>query len=132
MKFYLDTSIWLDLTEKRGCHGEIAKQLIGKIILENHTIICSDYVIIELSRLGYSQNDIYAAFSIVRNNTKRVHMNNNQVTEAKKIAKNRNVPYGDALHAVISRDNEAQFITRDEDFLKLKDITKAQRPEDLL
>ncbi len=43
------------------------------------------------------------------------------------------VPFGDAMHAILSRDHEAQLISRDEkDFNKLKDVTIMKKPEDLI
>ena len=132
VKFYLDTSIWLDIIEKRGYHGEIAKQLMEKIILGGHEIVYSDVILKELKDLGYAQDDLYTIISIIKRKTQRVHKNDDQIAEAKKRAKQRNIPYGDVLHAVIARDNEAQLISRDQDFLKLKDIAKVQRPEDII
>ncbi|MBI3026645.1 PIN domain-containing protein [Candidatus Woesearchaeota archaeon] len=45
-----------------------------------------------------------------------------QREEAKKIAEERNVPAGDALHAIIARDNDLILVTRDSHFRKLEDI----------
>ena len=36
------------------------------------------------------------------------------------------------IHAILARDNESQLVSRDKDFDRLKDITRAKFPEDLL
>lgn len=131
--FYLDTSIWLDFYEKRGRNGELALKLILKIINEDLKVGYSDLHIKEFKNLGYFQNEINSIFSIVKpNNIKHVHIYREQKEEAKKIARQRNVPRKDALHAVLSRDNNLQLISRDEHFEKLKDISIAKKPEDFI
>ena len=55
-----------------------------------------------------------------------------QREEAKKIAKERDVPAGDALHAIVARDNDLILVTRDRHFRKLEDISKHYKPEELI
>ena len=132
-EFYLDTSIWLDFYEKRGKNGELALKLILKIINQNLKVAYSDLHIKEFKNLGYSQNEINSILSIVKpNNIKHVHIYREQKEEAKKTARHRNVPEGDALHAILCRDNNLQLISRDIDFEKLKDVSKAKLPEDFI
>ena len=131
--FYFDTSIWLDFHEKRGRNGKLAFELILKIINEDLKIAYSDLHVKEFKNLGYSQNEINSILSIVKpNNIKHVHIYREQNEEAKKIARQRKVPEGDALHAILCRDNNLQLISRDLDFEKLKDISKAKLPEDFI
>ena len=105
--FYLDTSIWLDFHEKREINGELALKLILKIINEDLKIAYSDLHIKEFKNLEYTQNEINSILIIVKpNNIKHVHIYREQKEEAKKIARKRNVPEGDALHAIICRDNK--------------------------
>ena len=66
------------------------------------------------------------------NNLRRVHIYKEQIDEASKLAKQRNVPKADALHAILARDNNAQLISRDWDFEKLKDISRVKLPEDFI
>jgi|SRR3989344_5111947 len=132
-KYYLDTSIWLDIYEKRGYNGEVAKKLFKKIIEKDLIIVYSDLVITELKRLGYTQNEINVILAIAKpDNLKRVHIYKEQIDEARKLAKQRNVPQADALHAILCRDNDMQLISRDEDYEKLKHIAKAKLPEDFI
>ena len=59
-------------------------------------------------------------------------MNKQQFQEATKLKKERNLPFGDCLHAIIARDNEAIMITRDIHFEEIQDIIKSYKPEDLI
>ena len=52
--------------------------------------------------------------------------------EAKKIAKERNLPSGDALHSIIARDNDLILVTRDNHFKELTDISKYYKPEEII
>ena len=132
-EFYYDTSIWLDFHEKRGNNGESAFKLILKIINEDLKIAYSDLNVKEFKNLGYSQEEISSILSIVKpNNIRRVHIYREQKEEAKKIAKQRNVPEGDALQAILCRDYHIQLISRDPHFEQLIGITSAKRPEDFI
>jgi len=132
-KFYFDTSIWLDYYEKRGKNGEAALDLINKIIKENHIILCSPLVIKELKNLGYFLNEINDIFSIAKpDNIRLVNITKEQIKEMEKIAPKRDVPKKDVLHAILARDYEAQLITRDYHFQKLKDITLLKLPEEFI
>ena len=131
--FYFNTSIWIDIYDKRGHNGEVAKKLIEKIIIDNCFVLYSDIVIIELKKLGFSDYEINQMLGIAKpDNLKRANSNKSQFKEAKKLAKQRDVPMRDVLHAIIARDNEIQLISRDRDFCKLKDITQAKFPEEFL
>ncbi|MBR9699726.1 PIN domain-containing protein [Candidatus Woesearchaeota archaeon] len=131
--YYFDTSIWIDIYDKRGYHGEVAKKLMEKIIMDDSTIIYSDTIVVEFKKLAFSENEIPAILSIARpGHIKRVHPTRNQIREAKKSARQRNVPLRDALHAVLARDHEAQLVSRDWHFEQLKDITHYRKPEDLI
>lgn len=130
-KFYFDTSIWLDYYEKRGKNGEVALELINKVVKENHIILCSSLVIKELKNLGYFLNEINDIFSIAKpDNIRLVNITKEQIKEMKKLASQRNLPKKDVLHAILARDNEAQLITRDYHFQKLKDIIISKLPEE--
>ncbi|MFQ5531756.1 MAG: type II toxin-antitoxin system VapC family toxin [Candidatus Nanoarchaeia archaeon] len=132
-EFYLDTSIWLDVYEKRGKNGEAALKLINKILAENKVILYSDIVIRELEKLGYSQEEIYEMFRIAKpDKIRRVHVSKEFVREADKISTEKNISLADVLHAILTRENYAQLISRDKDFDKLKNITIAKLPEEFI
>lgn len=129
--FYFDTSIWIDFHEKRGENGEVAKKLFRKIIEKDNIISYSELIVAELKRLGYTKDEINVILAIAKpDNLRRVHIYQEQIDEARRLAKQRNVPKADALHAILCRDNDAQLISRDKDYEKLKHITKAKLPED--
>jgi len=130
--YYLDTSIWLDYSELREENGEKALRLIISLIIDNAIIIYSDLILKELRNVLLTETEINNLLGIARpDNIKRVHIFKEQLTEAKKIAKQRDVPLGDAIHAVVARDNEAILVSRDKDFDKLRDIVTTKIPEAL-
>ncbi|MEK6869337.1 MAG: PIN domain-containing protein [Nanoarchaeota archaeon] len=132
-KYYFDTSIWLDIYEKRGYNGEVAKKLMEKIIREDSVTVYSDFVVKEFKRLGYSEYEINVILSIAKpDHIRRIHLTKEQLIEAKQLFKKRDVPLGDIFHAILARDREAQLVSRDRDFEKIKDIAEAKLPEDLL
>tara|TARA_Y100000310_G_C20450634_1_gene700539 strand:- start:409 stop:816 length:408 start_codon:yes stop_codon:yes gene_type:complete len=131
--FYYDTSIWIDFHEKRGDNGKLALKLILKIINEDLKIAYSDLNVKEFKILGYSQEEIDAILGIIKpNNIKHVHIYKEQIEEARKIARKRNVPRKDALHAIIARDNDLQLIATDSHYEQLRDITKCKKPIDVI
>lgn len=131
--FYFDTSIWIDIYDERGQQGEIAKRLVEKIVIDDEVVLYSDVVMVELKKLGFSEYEINQMLSIAKpDHIRRVQSTKDQIEEAKSVAKQRDVPLRDALHAILSRDHEALFISRDWHFEKLKDITKTMKPEDLV
>lgn len=132
-EFYFDTSIWLDFYEKRGKNGELTLKLIIKIINEDIKIAYSDLNIKEFKYLGYTNAQINSIFSMAKpKNIKRVHIYREQIEEARKLARQRNVPRKDVLHAILARDNNLQLVSRDDHFEKLKDISIARKPEDFI
>ncbi len=132
-EFYFDTSIWIDFHEKRGENGELALKLIIKIIEDDLKIAYSDFNIKEFKFLSYSTEEINSILSVAKpSNIKHVHVYREQIEEATKLARERNIPKKDALHAVLARDNELQLIATDPHFEKLKDVTIAKKPEDFI
>ncbi len=131
--YYLDTSIWLDYYLEREENGKNALKLILKIINDKSVIIFSNFVKVELKHIGLSKTEINSLLQIIKpDHIRRVQVTNNQIQESKKLAQLRGVPLGDAIHAILARDHEAQFVSRDKDFERLKDITLTKKPEDLL
>jgi predicted nucleic acid-binding protein len=130
--YYFDTSIWIDIYDKRGYNGEMALKLMYKIINDDDFVLYSDVLIYELKKLGFSAYELNLITKIAKpNHIKRIHSTKKQVKEAVKLAKQRKVPLRDAFHALIARDHGAQLVSRDWDFVKLKDICIAKKPEDL-
>lgn len=133
MKFYLDTCIWLDIIEKRGEDGKLGRELIKKIIIENHCLLYSDIVVLELKNIGYEKNEVKKTMSMIkRRNLQLTQATKEQIKKAKAVAHQRNVPLRDVLHAILTRDNDAQLVSRDNHFLKLKDIAVMKSPGEIL
>mgnify|MGYP001619099966 CR=1 FL=1 len=131
--FYLDTSIWLDFYERRNKNGELALKLILKIIEEDFKIAYSDLNIKEFKNLGYTKEQINAILLIAKpDNIKHIHIYREQIEEARKLARQKDVPNKDALHAILARDNNLQLVSRDRHFEKLKDVADAKIPEDFI
>lgn len=136
-KYYLDTSIWRDYYENRSDKfrplGEWALNLINVIIENKDFILYSDLVIREL-KIKYSEEEINKIFEVIykRNLLLKVNISSSQVKEAAILCKKRKVAFGDALHAILARDNKAVMVTRDRHFFELVDIAEIKRPEDLI
>ena len=136
-RYYLDTSIWRDYFENRSDKfrplGEWAFTLIKIIIKYRSLILYSDLVIEEL-REKYSDQEIDELYEFPKkyNLLLKVNISQSQTNEAKKLSKQRHVPYADALHAILARDNNAVVVTRDKHFNSLRDIVKIYKPEELI
>src|SRR3989344_3932182 len=125
-KFYLDSSMWRDYYENRSDSlrplGEWALRLINNIIENQDFIIYSDFVIEEL-KIKYSKEEIEKIFDIAgkRSLLLKADISESQTKEAAILCRKRKLAFGDALHAILTRDNNAIMITRDNHFLELMD-----------
>ena len=136
-KYYLDTSIWLDYYENRSDNlrplGEWAFRLL-KTIIETDDIVCySKTTLKEFNNCGYDEKTLKEILSIVKpQNLIKIKISAEQFEEGKKISKERNLPLGDVLNAILSRDNELVLVARDRHFEELTDIAMAYKPEELI
>jgi len=134
-RFYIDTSIWIDLYEDRTGYneeplGDYAWKLFALIKAKNDKIVISDFLIRELE-MNYSIEEINGMMNPFENLLEKVFLAKEQKDEAKKIADKRNLPPGDVVHAIIARDNNFILVTRGKHFKQLTGITKYYKPEDL-
>jgi len=134
-KYYIDTSIWMDLLEDRKGYnneplGDYALKLFSLIKAKKSTLIISDILIRELEGY-YSLEEINGMMLPFQKIIEKIIATKEQRIEARKIAEERNLPPGDCLHAILSRDNDFVFITRDKDFRQLEDITIHHKPEEI-
>lgn len=121
--YYLDTCIWLDLCYQREPYYLQVRRSIDIIISNQSNIFYSDIIKNEFKQLGLFDSEIDFMFQMIpKILLKRVHIYDQQIEEAHKLAKIRNVPKKDALHAILARDNNAVLLTKDHDFERLKDI----------
>ena len=136
MKYYVDTSIWRDYYEDRKDNlkplGEFAFEFFRKVKINNDKILYSDLVIEELNK-AYNNDEIKQIFNIIQedNLLEKVEISKIQVKEALELKRRLQIPFGDALHAILAKDNDAILITRDEHFQKL-DFVNVKKPEDLI
>ena len=136
VKYYLDTSIWLDFFENRDepnlPKGDWVHKLLKKITENDDKVIYSDIVLLELGVAGYQPREIEKLFEKMRPILIFAESTEKQARRSKDLSTKRDVPNGDALHALIARDNKAALVTLDNHFKKLLDITKLKRPQDLI
>lgn len=135
-KYYIDTSIWMDLYEDRKGYnneplGNFAYTLFLWISGKGGCITISDTVIKELTAY-YTFSEIGGMMKPFEKYIDMCPTKNEQHKEAIKLAQERNIPPGDALHAILARDNGCILVTRDNDFRKLKDISAYYKPEQLI
>lgn len=135
-EYYFDTSIWLDFFEGRDepdiPKGTWARELVSKIIRESRKIIYSDLNISELEDAGYSLYEIEELFQPLKSILIFVESTEREVGKSRDLSLKRDIPKGDALHALIARDNNLVLITLDKHFQELLDITKPIRPQNII
>jgi len=135
-KFYLDTSIWIDLINDRiGFNeeplGKYAWELLSKIKSNEDKIVISDLVIAEF-KTYLKEEEIFWILNLFKKNIEKIKSTEKQKFEAKVLSHKLNLPFGDVLHSIIARDNKLILITRDNHFKKLTTISKFYKPEDLI
>jgi len=134
--FYLDSCIWRDYFENRSDRfrplGDWALSLINKIIKEDNLIIFSDILIEELEN-QYSSEELNKFLKMIpKELIIRIEANEKQTKEAFRIKNKLNIPFGDALHAILARDNNAILISRDKHFYELSEHVTIRKPEELI
>ena len=134
-KYYLDTSIWMDYYEDRKDPskdiGEFAFKLLVKLLASKSTIVVSDFLLRELE-VTYSLDKVRGMTLHFEHLMEKVSLSKEQNEEAKKIAEKRKIPKGDAIHAILARDNKAILVSRDNHFQKLRDICEVMKPEEII
>ena len=135
-RYYVDTSIWVDIYEDRKGHnqeplGDFALRLFGFIRANKYKLIITDLLIRELE-MNYSMPEINGMMKPFEKIIEKIIATKKQRDEAKKIGEEKDVPSGDVLHAIIARDHNLTLITRDNHFRKLRDIAEYHKPEDII
>lgn len=135
-KYYIDTSIWMDIYEDRKGYnkepiGYFALKLFGLIKAGKNKIVISDLLIKELE-MNYSIAEINGMIKPFEKNIEKIISSKDEINEAKKIAAERDIPKGDVLHSILARNHKLILITRDKHFNKLKDICKYYKPEQII
>jgi predicted nucleic acid-binding protein len=135
--YYVDTNIWIDLWEDRSDGlkplGEFAFQFFKNAIENKCMVYYSKLVVLELRKKfneGVIEGELFKPLREA-GILKEVSISKKQMSEARKIASKRCVPLGDALHAIIARDNRAILVSRDAHCLMLQDIVDVENPEEI-
>lgn len=132
-KYYLDTCIWIDYFENREDNfrplGEWAVSLIKNVIKKENLFIITDHLINEL-KINYSEEEINKMFSIIPKELfLMTKINEKQAKEARNIKSKYKIPFGDALHIIAAKDNNAILVSRDKHILELN---LCKKPEELI
>jgi len=134
-KYYLDTSIYIDYYENRTDRfrplGDWAHRLLALIETENSVLLISDILIAELGA-HFSKNEVKEILETYQGIIKKVEFTKKQIKEARKISNEKKIPFGDVLHVIIARDNEAILVTRDHHMEEIQNITIFKKPEDII
>ena len=130
MNYYLDTCIWIDFIENRYDRmnpiGEYAFLFLKKCRKKNKIILYSNHTIYELNRTGYDFFELSKDFKKV---LKKVEIKNIDLVKANEIKKINFIPFGDALHLILTRKNNGILVSRDNHLL---DFKKTKLPEKLI
>ncbi|MBN1377579.1 PIN domain-containing protein [Candidatus Woesearchaeota archaeon] len=136
-KYYIDTCIWRDLHENREDKfrplGEWAFEFFRKIRKNKDVVLYSRLVTKELLK-EFNKKTINEIFSIVKEEglLEEVKINEKQSKEALKLKNKLIVPFEDALHAVLAKENKAVLVTRDKHFIQFQNILEIKKPEELI
>lgn len=132
-KFYIDTAIWRDYFEDRKDNlkplGEFAFQFLNECRKHGCRLLYSEPVLFELRNFSVQWAGIVSSFEKLLTKSPA---NKRQLAEARRIARERSLPFNDVFHAVIARDNGAIAITRDSHFRELSDIVESKAPEEVI
>lgn len=134
-KYYLDTSIWMDYYEERKDSskdiGEFAFRLLCKLLASQSKIIVSTFLLKELET-AYSLDRIRGLAKPFEKLMERVSPTELDIKEAKRISEQRKLPFGDVLHAILARNNNAILVSRDKHFQLLEDVCEVVKPEQII
>jgi predicted nucleic acid-binding protein len=129
---YLDTCIWLDHFEERGPRGLEANALLRHIVATDGCVFYSDLILVELRQAGYSADRIGSIMAAAKPRWLRhVHIYQSLVSAARQIARIRQLPLGDVIHALVAKEHGLLLVTHDAHFARLRDLARIATPADL-
>lgn len=130
MNYYVDSCIWIDYFENRSDGlkplGEFAYLFFKKCLKENHNIYFSKIIVFELKQNGFDFFDISKEFNIL---LVEVVPTNVDLKNARSLCIKNKIPFGDAVHQILSKSNKLTLISRDKHLL---DFKETKLPEDLI
>jgi len=137
-KYIIDTCVWRDFYENRTSSGgkplgDYASEMFVRIIRKNRRILFSEALAKELGK-DYSLEEIYNMLNLLFscNVLLRIEISREEYLEARKLSRERNIPFIDCLNAVQARNHGAIIISQDRHFReKLSDIAETLKPQDV-
>lgn len=134
--YLIDTCVWRDFFENRfsitgNPLSTYAYAMFNNILKNENKIIFSENLIWELKK-QYDEEDINDMLNILFLNKIliKVAITKDDYIQAKLLANQRNLSFGDCLNAVHARKYGIVIITQDKHFFEnLSDIAKAIRPQ---
>jgi predicted nucleic acid-binding protein len=135
-RYYIDTSIWIDLYEDRkGYNGEplgdYALRLFSLLSQGRNRLIMTNILFLELSK-RFSLEQVRGQLQPFEARIDRIVSTPEEEDEAILLANERAVSRGDALHAILARDHQLILVARDRHFKKLVDVAPSYKPEDII
>ncbi|MBU2638148.1 MAG: PIN domain-containing protein [Nanoarchaeota archaeon] len=136
-KYFVDTLIYRDYYENRSDNlrplGEWALEFFRSVAKQKGVILYCDLVIEEMA-IEYNSDIIVLILETIASIAPliKIEATAQEESEAKKLKKERKLPFADALYAVIARDNDAILVSRDNHFSLLLDIAVIRKPEELI
>lgn len=135
-KYYLDACIWRDYFENRSDRfrplGEWAIELINNIIRTEDIFVFSDHLINELEKYVSSEKISNLLSFIPSSLIIYVKVNKKHTRAALEIKNKFKIPFGDALHFVLAKEENAIMVSRDQHFWELQKMICVKKPEDLI
>jgi len=137
--YLIDTCIWRDFYENRFSKigrplGKYATDLFMKILKDKNKILFSEALIWELKK-DYEEKDINDMLNLLFLNKtlERIKITKEEYLEAKKLSKERNLPFIDCLNVIQARNHKVIMVSQDFHYLKnLSDVIKTLKPEQVI
>jgi predicted nucleic acid-binding protein len=136
---FVDTHIFVDYFLDRSDSilplGELASVFFKKVFDCKYFVLVSEISLEELCNVletdlkGVEENFLSELKEAKK--IKIVDFNILQYKEASEISKKKQIPFSDALFAILARDNNALLVSRDKHHLETMEIVTAIKPEEL-
>jgi hypothetical protein len=130
MNYYVDSCIWIDYFENRtdGLKplGEFAFQFFKKCLKNNDKILFSEMIVFELKNKGLDFFEILGQFCFI---LEEVFPSKTDLEKIKSLSVEKQIPFGDAFHYILSKTNNAVLVSRDNHLLY---FNETKLPEELI
>ena len=134
MNAVVDTNIFMDLAFERGEFNDSAFRFFNDTLSCKHKIFLTEAVIYELNKKNLIEKLDELILNKLRKKDKLtiVDASIEQISNANKISTQQNLPFADALIALLAKENNCVVVTRDKHFSQnLSSIIDCFKPEDL-